>query len=167
MNFEPLKIEPDFNEKPLILYVDDEEHNLNAFKAAFRRTFEVHVALSAQEALNMIHERKDFPFEVVISDQRMPDITGVEFLETIKVKTPVSVRMLLTGFADINAVKDAINKGEVYRYLTKPWDELALKRTILDGIEVHRLRVRNDHKTKTMQRANKQLEFLARQNLIS
>jgi response regulator RpfG family c-di-GMP phosphodiesterase len=97
----------------------------------------------------------------------MPGITGVEFLETIKSESPMSVRMLLTGFADISAVMDAINKGEVYRYLTKPWDEPYLKRTIDDGVELHRLRVKNDFKTNGLMKVNKQLEFLARQNLIS
>ena len=75
--------------------------------------------------------------------------------------------MLLTGFADIQAVMDAINKGEVYRYLTKPWDEPYLKRTIDDGVELFRLREGNNFKTEGLLRVNKQLEFLARQNLIS
>lgn len=166
MKFEPVQIDPDFDEKPSVLYVDDEEHNLNAFKAAFRRTFSVTVALNAKDALAILNEVEK-PFEVIISDQRMPEITGTEFLERVKIESPKSVRMLLTGFADIQAVMDAINKGEVYRYLTKPWDEPYLKRTIDDGVELFRLREGNNFKTEGLLRVNKQLEFLARQNLIS
>ena len=166
MQFKPVQIEPSFNEKPLVLYVDDEEHNLNSFKATYRRDYAIHVASSAAQGLEII-ENIDEPFEVVISDQRMPETTGVEFLETIKSVSPKSVRMLLTGFADIQAVMDAINKGEVYRYLTKPWDEAYLRRTINDGFELYRLRERNEFKTESLLKINKQLEFLARQGLIS
>lgn len=163
---EPVKIEPEFDEKPKILYVDDEENNLNSFKAAFRRDFEISIAVNANEALKTINEN-EAPFEVVISDQRMPEITGVEFLEIIKSSSPKSVRMLLTGFADLQAVMDAINRGEVYRYMTKPWDEAYLKRTINDGVELFRLRERNLFKTNSLLKVNEQLEFLARQGLIS
>lgn len=166
MKLQPVQIEPEFDEKPSVLYVDDEEHNLNAFKATYRRDYAISTAISANEAKKIIEE-KESPFEVVISDQRMPEITGVEFLEEIKGTSPKSVRILLTGFADIQAVMDAINKGEVYRYLTKPWDEAYLKRTIDDGVELFRLRERNEFKTNSILKINEQLEFLARQNLIS
>ncbi|MBD80536.1 MAG: two-component system response regulator [Crocinitomicaceae bacterium] len=160
------KIEPSFSELPLVLYVDDEEHNLNAFYAAFRRRFKITRAVSAKAALEII-EKQEVPFEVIISDQRMPEMTGVELLEIVKSKSPESIRMLLTGFADINAVVDCINRGEVYRYLTKPWDEANLNRTILDAVELFRLRFKNEWKTQQLIKMNGKLEFLARQGLIS
>lgn len=162
----PIDIEPKFPAKPRILYVDDEQHNLNAFKAALRRTFRVDIAICANDALELIKKSEEL-YEVIISDQRMPEITGVEFLETIKVESPKSVRMLLTGFADITAVTDAINKGEVYRYMTKPWNEPNMVSTINQGVEVFRLRESNEFKTEKLIEQAKQLEFLARQGLIS
>ena len=147
--------EPVFNDKPRVLYVDDEEHNLTAFKAAFRRDFSITLAISAAEALKIIDVDEE-PFEVVISDQRMPEMTGVEFLEQVKKLSPEPIRLLLTGFADIQAVVDSINKGEVYRYLTKPWDEIFLKRTIEDAIELFRLRIRDEFKTAKIERMNVQ-----------
>lgn len=160
------KTAPEFPEKPSILYVDDEEHNLNAFYAAFRRRYNITKAIGPKEALEKI-EAAETPFEVVISDQRMPEMTGVEFLEKIKSHNPASIRILLTGFADINAVVEAINKGEVYRYLTKPWDEESLNRTIIDAVELFRLRYSDVWKTEQLVKMNKKLEFLARQGLIS
>ncbi|MBP6510090.1 MAG: response regulator, partial [Candidatus Kapabacteria bacterium] len=98
-----------------ILYVDDEEFNLTAFRATFRRSFNVHTALSAKEGEEILRTQ---PIEVIITDQRMPEVTGVEFLERARVSRPESIRMVLTGFADLEAIINAINKGEVYRYIT-------------------------------------------------
>ena len=91
-----------------VLYLDDEEHNLTAFRAAFRRDFHVHVTTVPSEAVRMLEEH---PIDVVISDQKMPDISGVEFFEMIMADHPDPVRMLLTGPAAIDAVLDAIIKG--------------------------------------------------------
>ena len=99
-----------------VLYLDDEEHNLTAFRAAFRRDFQVHVTTVPSEAVRMLQEH---PIEVVISDQKMPDVSGVEFFEMIMADHPDPVRMLLTGHADIDAVIDAINKGRIYKYISK------------------------------------------------
>ena len=107
-----------------ILYLDDEENNLTAFKASFRREFTVHVTTQAEEAVSMLKENE---VHLIIADQKMPDISGVEFLELVKSEFPDPVRMLLTGYADIEAVIDAINRGQVYRYITKPWDEKELR----------------------------------------
>ena len=93
-----------------VLYLDDEEHNLTAFRAAFRRDFHVHVTTVPSEAVHMLQE---FPIEVVISDQKMPDISGVEFFEMIMADHPDPVRMLLTGHADIDAVIDHYDHGAV------------------------------------------------------
>ncbi len=123
-----------------VLYLDDEEHNLTAFRAAFRRDFHVHVTTVPSEAVRLLREH---PIEVVISDQKMPDISGVEFFEMIMADHPDPVRMLLTGHADIDAVIDAINKGRIYKYISKPWNEAELKRLVEEAAELHRARVRS------------------------
>ncbi len=117
-----------------VLYLDDEAHNLTAFRAAFRRVFEVHVTTVPSEAVRMLQE---FPIEVVISDQKMPEISGVEFFEMIMADHPEPVRMLLTGHADIDAVIDAINKGRIYKYISKPWNEPELQRLVEEASAVH------------------------------
>src|SRR5437899_9131593 len=110
-----------------ILYIDDEIHNLNAFRASFRRLYNVFIAESAEEG-KIILEKNDI--HIIITDQRMPKITGIEFLESIIKKYPDPIRMLLTGYSDITAVVDAINKGQVYRYISKPWNDEELKLNI-------------------------------------
>ncbi|MBT4705216.1 MAG: response regulator, partial [Flavobacteriales bacterium] len=87
--------------------------------------------------------------------------------QTAKKKYPDPIRILLTGYADINAVIDAINMGEVYRYLTKPWNAEEVKSVIRDGFDLFRLREENRILTERLIKANEQLEFLLRQNLIS
>ena len=103
-----------------VLYVDDEVHNLNAFKASFRRLFNVFIAESAVEGRKILETEN---IQIIITDQRMPVTTGIEFLESIIPDFPEPIRILLTGYADINAVIDAINRGQVYKYIQKPWME--------------------------------------------
>lgn len=124
-------------ERIKVLYVDDEEGNLKAFKANFRRDMEVHLASSADEAMALLSTT---PVHVIISDQRMPGRTGSEFLAMAREKHPQAMRMLLTGYSDIDAVIEAINKGGVYAYVTKPWDPTDLKLRIEQAYEVHALR---------------------------
>ena len=155
-----------FPEKALILYIDDEEHNLTAFKAAFRRDYRVYTAISAQAAFDLFEELKE-PFEVIVSDQRMPVMTGIEFFSKVKTAEPAAIRIRLTGYADINAVIEGVNKGEIYRYLNKPWHEEELKITLNNAIETFRLRESNKRLTEKLARINSQLEFLLRQQLIS
>jgi len=106
-------------EKIRILYVDDEENNLNSFKAFFRKYYEVYIAKNAAEALRIL---ESIPVEIILSDQRMPATTGVEFLEKTIPYCPNSIRILITGQSDIDVVIDAINRGQVFKYIQKPWD---------------------------------------------
>lgn len=152
------------NKKITLLYIDDEENNLNAFKATFRRQFDIDIVTSAHEAKKMLVQKE---YEVIVSDQRMPEMTGVEFFQEIKITHPAPVRVLLTGYADITAVIDAVNKGEIYRYLQKPWNEIELSANIRAASELHRLRESNKALTNTLKKVNKQLEFLVRQSMIS
>lgn len=147
-----------------VLYVDDEVHNLNSFKAGFRRLFNVFTAESASEGLKVIETEE---IHVIITDQRMPVMTGIEFLESIIPKYPDPIRILLTGYADINAVIDAINKGQVYRYIQKPWMDEDLRINIEKAFEIYMLRKENRELTDKLLVANEQLEFLLRQNLLS
>jgi response regulator RpfG family c-di-GMP phosphodiesterase len=147
-----------------VLYVDDEVHNLNSFKAGFRRLFNVFTAESAAEGRKILETEK---IQVIITDQRMPVMTGIEFLESIIAEFPDPIRILLTGYADINAVIDAINKGQVYKYIQKPWMDEDLRINIEKAYEIYALRKENRELTEQLLLANKQLEFLLRQNLLS
>lgn len=147
-----------------VLYVDDEVHNLNSFKAGFRRLFNVFTAESASEGRKVLETEN---IHVIITDQRMPVMTGIEFLESIIPAFPDPIRILLTGYADINAVIDAINKGQVYKYIQKPWMDEDLRINIEKAFEIYSLRKENRELTEQLLLANKQLEFLLRQNLLS
>lgn len=147
-----------------VLYIDDEIHNLNSFKASFRRKFNVFTAESALEGRKILDSEN---IHVIITDQRMPVTTGIEFLESIIPFYPEPIRILLTGYADINAVIDAINKGQVYRYIQKPWMEEDLRINIEKAFEIYTLRKENRELTEKLLIANEQLEFLLRQNLLS
>jgi len=147
-----------------ILYVDDEENNLSAFKATFRREYNITTSISAIDAKLLLKEES---YDIIISDQRMPNMTGVEFLEYVRDNHPDPIRILLTGYTDIDAVINAINQGEVYRYVTKPYNNDEMKNLIETSHEVFRLRKENKELLLDLQDANKKLEFIARQNLLS
>jgi DNA-binding NtrC family response regulator len=125
----------DYREYP-VLYVDDERENLRVFELAFKRDFAVVTAESGEQGLRMLHER---PIAIVLSDHRMPGMTGVQFLSQVREVDAKTIRMLVTAYGDAETLGGAINDGSIYRYLAKPWrpDEmrLALKR----GIEVYAL----------------------------
>lgn len=152
------------NNKISVLYIDDEVNNLTSFKATFRREFQVFTAESAGAGREVVENE---PVNIIITDQRMPGMTGIEFLESILHEHPEPIRILLTGYADIEAVIDAINKGQVYRYISKPWDEQELRIIIKDAFELYSLRKENKELMHNLMQANKQLEFLLRQKLIS
>lgn len=151
-------------EKARILYIDDEVNNLNVFKAAFRREFEITLSGSPVEAKEILSKQE---FEIIITDQRMPEMNGTDFLNSILKIHPDPIRILLTGYSDIEAVIDAINKGEVYRYVTKPWHEEEFRGVINSAYELHSLRKENKMLTKSLLQANEQLEFMLRQRLLS
>jgi len=145
-----------------VLYVDDEINNLNSFKAAFRRDFEIFTASSAKEGRKVLDSQE---IGVIITDQRMPGVTGIEFLESILPVYPDTIRILLTGFSDINAVMDAINRGQVYKYLVKPWQNDELKMYIENALEIYNLRKENKDLARKLQLANAELDALGRSRL--
>lgn len=147
-----------------ILYVDDEENNLVSFKATFRLKYNVLIASSADAAIKILETK---PVEIIITDQRMPQMTGIEFLEKIIDKYPDPIRILLTGYADMNAVIDAVNKGKIFHYLSKPWSEQELSETIKKAFEVYQSNKEIKEMNSKLAVSNDQLEFLLRQKLLS
>jgi class 3 adenylate cyclase/ActR/RegA family two-component response regulator len=140
--------------KPRLLYVDDEQDNLIVFRSAFRRDYEVFTALSGAEGLAALKKNE---VDIIITDQRMPGMTGVEFLASVP-DEPATIRMILTGFSDVEAVIAAINKGQVYRYITKPWDKNELKLTIDKAYESLELKRKNALLLEELKEANEYLE---------
>lgn len=138
-----------------LLIIDDEEEILKALRRQFRREYDVYVAVNAEEGLRII---KEVPVQVIITDQRMPGITGVQFLARAKKELPDATRLLLTGYADIQAVIDAINEGNVFRYITKPWDAQELATIVREAFERHALLVQNRRLVEELRAANAQLE---------
>jgi len=147
-----------------ILYVDDEMHNLISFKATFRIKYDVLTAISGGEAKKLLETNE---VHVIITDQRMPGMTGTEFLESILDKHKDTMRILLTGYADINAVIDAVNKGKIFHYLSKPWNEEELDATIQRAYNEYQKRIHEVELNQKLSVSNDQLEFLLRQKLLS
>ncbi len=119
-----------------ILYVDDEPFALETLRAQFKEDFTIHVAQDGEEALRLLSENE---IAVVLTDQRMPRLSGVELLKRVKEQRPDTVRMLITAYTDMDVVIEAINEGNVYRYITKPYNEDDLRNTIRQGIETYYL----------------------------
>jgi adenylate cyclase len=127
-------------EKFPILYVDDEAHNLTSFVATFRREYQIFTATNGNDALEIMRKNE---VRLVITDQRMPEMTGIQLLEKIGPEFPNSIRMILTGFSDIEVIIEAINSGRVFRYITKPWNENELRMTIENARQLFDLQSRN------------------------
>jgi len=119
--------------KARVLFVDDEERILNALRTLFRSQYHVFTAENGALALEFV---KRFGIHVVVSDQRMPNMTGVELLRQVKDLSPNSVRMLLTGYSDLAAIVGSINEGEVFRFVKKPWDNEDMQKTIADAVAI-------------------------------
>ena len=116
--------------RPRVLFVDDDERVLNALRALFRADYEVILAGNTAEALALLRAE---PVPIVVSDQRMPGTTGVEFLREVRKLYPRTVRLLLTGYTDLAAMVGSINEGEVFRFVKKPWDNDEIRATLADA----------------------------------
>lgn len=142
--------------KPKILFLDDEENILKALKRLFvDEPFEVYTASSGEEGLSVLKDNPDMG--VIVSDQRMPGMSGWEFLEQSKQVAPDTTKIILTGHADINAAVNAINKGGAYRYIAKPWNDDDLIATVRDAYERYRLIIENRRLTALTFKQNKEL----------
>jgi response regulator RpfG family c-di-GMP phosphodiesterase len=140
----------------LILFVDDEENVLRSLKRLFvSQEYEVLTALSGGEGLAIL---KDIEVPVIVSDQRMPVMTGAEFLEKSRPLSPDAVRIILTGYADVEAAIGAINRGGAYRYVSKPWNDSDLLRVIKDAFEKYHLVRENQYLTELTTKQNEELK---------
>ncbi len=137
-----------------VLYIDDELNNLEAFKASFRRQYEIYTALSAAEGLLIL---QSIDIHVIIADQKMPNTTGVEFFKSITETYPDPIRILLTGYTDIEALADAINHGDIYRYITKPWNDLELHNSIKNASDAYKSKIDLRNKIKELEKTNDEL----------
>ena len=146
-------------EKFPILYVDDEEHNLISFEATFRKEYKVHTATNGEDGIAIM---RDNDIKLVITDQRMPEMTGIQFIEKIAPEYPDTIRMILTGFSDIGVIIEAINSGRVFRYITKPWDENELRMTIENAKQLFGLQINNRELMKSLQQKVEEQEATLR-----
>ncbi|MFT5207920.1 MAG: signal transduction histidine kinase [Candidatus Omnitrophota bacterium] len=139
-----------------ILILDDEENILRSLTRLFiDEPFDVQTTTDAEQALAMIAKHD---FKVVLSDQRMPNASGVEFLSKVKEISPNTIRILFTGYVDIQAAEDAVNKGEVYRFISKPWNDEDLKSIIRDAVKNYDLSAENERLQKLTQIQNVELK---------
>jgi len=142
--------------KHCLLVVDDEPDLVQSVKDLLRFDYKVLIATRATEGLQIMQREK---VHVVMSDQRMPEMTGVEFLKNLQDSHPETVRLLFTAYADLNAVTDAINQGNVYRYISKPWEPDELKTVLRQAVDYYDLQEERRRLILEVQEKNQQLEI--------
>ena len=120
-------------QKPTLLLVDDEERVLRSLKLVFRGKYDVLMTTDPHEAIEMVKQNK---VHVIISDQRMPIMQGSDLLREVKEHSPTTMRLLLTGYSDLNAIISSINEGEIFRFINKPWNQQELKETVDQAAEI-------------------------------
>lgn len=117
-----------------LLFVDDEKQILIPLKAMFKKQYTVFTAISGPIALEIINSNS---IQIIVSDQRMPEMRGIELLKQVKEISPQTVRILLTGYADLNSVVESVNTGEIFRFIEKPWNNERLKNTITAAASIY------------------------------
>jgi two-component system, NtrC family, response regulator HupR/HoxA len=138
-----------------LLLVDDEQANLQKLQRTFMGQYGVHLAQSGEEALKIL---QDAPIDAIITDQKMPNMTGIEFLELSQKTFPNLVRIVLTGFTDVEDLIAAINTGKVHKYITKPWEPDDLRLAVQDSLEKLELVRENDRLAAELKEANEKLQ---------
>ncbi|HXS36285.1 MAG TPA: hybrid sensor histidine kinase/response regulator [Flavipsychrobacter sp.] len=146
-------------DKIKILYVDDEVNNLNGFRASFRFDYNVLIANNTDEAVNHLNQNSDI--RVILCDQRMPDKSGVQFFQEIRNEYPNPIRMLITGYTDIESVIDAINRGNIFRYIKKPWTDADIQSAIDEGNKFYLTNNMLAIKNEELQKAYNELDKFA------
>ena len=119
--------------KPRLLLVDDEERILRSLAMLFRAQYELRMTTDAFEALRIVEQEQ---IHVIVSDQKMPIMRGADLLKQVKEKSPHTMRLLLTGYSELDAVVDSVNEGEIFRFLNKPWDAQDLRTTVAQAMEI-------------------------------
>lgn len=143
------------DKKFTILYVDDERGNLNAFKNTFRRDYRILLAESPGEGLELLENEK---IDLILSDQRMPEMTGVEFLQQSLAANPDPNRILVTAYSDFEAIQNAINDANIFKFVKKPWDPQQFKGVIDHALESYDLKQQNKRLTEELKDNNQALE---------
>jgi len=145
-----------------LLLVDDEPNIISALKRTLRRDgYLILTAHSAEEGLNLLVNHE---VGVIISDQRMPQMTGVEFLRKVKELYPKTIRLVLSGYTELESVTNAINEGAIFKFLTKPWDDELLLKNVRESFEYYEMEIENQRLTKELAVSNEKL-FRLNQNL--
>lgn len=147
-----------------ILYVDDELNNLISFKASFRNNYNIFTAQNGKSAIEIMKTHKIL---VIICDQKMPEMSGVELLEQVLELYPDTIRMILTAYSDVNSIIDAINKGKIYRYISKPWKEEELAIIINQALEAYFLKEENKNLVEDKAKLQLMYERQQKENVIS
>ncbi len=143
-----------------ILLVDDEPNVISSLKRALLdEPYEIYSAGSAAEGLKLLDRRQ---VKVIISDERMPGMTGAEFLSAVKERMPETLRIMLTGHATLEAAMNAVNSGEIYRFFVKPWNDIELKLAIRSALEKYNLEAENRRLLKIVRRQALDLKLLER-----
>ena len=157
MSDESLVLE-DIETRPGLLLVDDEKNVLSSLKRLFRKTdCDVFIANSGQEGLEIL---KEHAIDVIVSDARMPEMSGPEFLAIAAEQYPDAKRILLTGYADMQAIVDAVNLGKVSHYLEKPWDDEQLQKLVNDAFVTINLMKQNARLQSLIEQKNKKLTVM-------
>jgi len=138
-----------------LLYVDDEATNLRVFKANFRKYFNVHTSTNALEAIELL---KKEDIHIIVTDQRMPEMTGTQFLEKILPDHPDVIKIILTGFTDIEAIKDGVNRCGIFKYITKPWNFDEMKGVLERATETYQQAIESEEHIQELEESNVQLE---------
>ncbi|MEP5613407.1 MAG: response regulator [Cyclobacteriaceae bacterium] len=138
-----------------LLYVDDEATNLRVFKSNFRKYFNVFTTTNPLEAVDILRENE---IQVIVTDQRMPEMTGTELLEKILPDHPDLIKIILTGFTDIEAIKDGINRCGIYKYITKPWNFEEMKGVLERGLESYQEAIDSEDHIQGLEESNVELE---------
>jgi FixJ family two-component response regulator len=144
-----------------LLLVDDEENITSALVRLLRQDgYRILRANSGQAGLDLLEKNE---VGVIISDQRMPGMTGVEFLSKVKEHYPETVRIVLSGYTELNSVTDAINRGSVYKFFTKPWEDDLLRANIKEAFQHYEMKMENVRLTRDLEDANDELQVINRE----
>lgn len=145
-------------DKPNVLYIDDEEANVKAFEAGFRREFNVTATTSLPFALDALSKTE---FHVIISDQKMPGVGGAEFLLAISAKYPKALKIILTAYQDFQVAREALNSGRIFKYMLKPWDHDEIVQTVTLAYELYTLRNERERLIEELLKAQDKMRQMA------
>ena len=154
-----------------ILFVDDEKNVLNALKRLLRKEeYRILTALSGKDALKLMEKES---VSTVVSDHRMPEMSGIDFLARVKMDYPDVIRIILTGYTEVNAITESVNQGHIYKFFLKPWDDNHLKLELRQALEQYWLIKSNKslhekvfEKNKELEEINENLEFLVKERTV-